>query len=566
MNRRLVKLSCITHAAAALVLLASPRGLLGQALQITSPSNGAVVTPGQTLAVTVSADASAFQGIVVIGQTALGLTSPLTAPPYQFSIYIPADVAAGNYTLTALGIPQSGTGPIVSTITIDIERSDMPTQISSDPTAIPFGYARATGYLFVTGSFTDGSQVDLTASAQIAYSSDNPAVATVSGHGVVTAVAPGTANVTVTYGNATIGQTSIQIPLTVPQPITVNPPTVSLYASQTQEFTATLAIDPALDQSVTWSITPALGSIDSTGLYTAPSTLSSWQGVTVTATSVADPTKSASAQVWVFPPVSVSLAPSTATLTAGNVQTFAATALNGSGNVTWSTNPAAAGTVQTVQVPNPNNPFVPFPGLAFYAPAAITTPQTVTITATSVYDTTKSASAQLSLAPSVAVSVSPSSATLSALQSQQFGASINYGSNATPVWSLNPNVGTISAAGLYTAPATVTYQQTIAVIATGPDIGAGPCSGAAAVTLMPQISSSITAPTGLAATVPSNSEIDLSWTASTKSGGSIAGYNVFRNGTWVGSTAGTSFADLGLVAATPYAYTVAAYDAAQTMC
>ncbi len=491
----------------------------------------------------------------------------MTASPYQFSIPVPPNAESGRCLIAAIGVPTAGGDPVFSAdIEVDIERPDSPQQLQNERGSVNFSYGGEKLPLAVIGTFADGSQVRLNRSTYTTYSSDTPSVATVDAEGWVTSVAPGNAKITITYGNASTGTTSTQVPVYVQVPIEVNPLTSSLYTSQSEKFAATVSMDYKLDQSVTWSISPQLGSIDSTGLYTAPSTLLSWQGVTVRATSVADPTKSASAQVWVFPPVSVTLAPSTATLTAGNVQTFAATALNGSGNVTWSTNPATAGTVQTVQVPNPNNPFGPFPGLAIYAPAAITTPQTVTITATSVYDTTKSASAQLSLAPSVAVSVSPSSATLSALQSQQFGASINYGSNATPVWSLNPNVGTISAAGLYTAPATVTYQQTIAVIATGPDIGAGPCSGAAAVTLMPQISSSITAPTGLAATVPSNSEIDLSWTASTKSGGSIAGYNVFRNGTWVGSTAGTSFADLGLVAATPYAYTVAAYDAAQTMC
>ncbi len=479
----------------------------------------------------------------------------LAAPPYQFTVQVPSTITPGRYGLTPTGVTASGQVVDADPILIDIERPDQLQQLTTQLSELFMAYNGEVGGLIVYGQFADGSTTDLTYSSLLTYSSDTPSVATVDTNALVTAVAPGTANIIITYEGI-----SIKVPVYV-MGSAIAPSTFSLYVSEAQQFAAQMALSPDVDQSVIWSISPQLGSIDSTGLYTAPSTLSSWQGVTVTATSVADPTKSASAQVWVFPPVSVSLAPSTATLTAGNVQTFAATALNGSGNVTWSTNPATAGTVQTVQVPNPNNPFGPFPGLAIYAPAAITTPQTVTITATSVYDTTKSASAQLSLAPSVAVSVSPSSATLSALQSQQFGASINYGSNATPVWSLNPNVGTISAAGLYTAPATVTYQQTIAVIATGPDIGAGPCSGAAAVTLMPQISSSITAPTGLAATVPSNSEIDLSWTASTKSGGSIAGYNVFRNGTWVGSTAGTSFADLGLVAATPYAYTVAAYDA-----
>ncbi|MGA3019851.1 MAG: chitobiase/beta-hexosaminidase C-terminal domain-containing protein [Bryobacteraceae bacterium] len=133
----------------------------------------------------------------------------------------------------------------------------------------------------------------------------------------------------------------------------------------------------------------------------------------------------------------------------------------------------------------------------------------MTITVTSVYDNSKTASAQITLVPSVAVSVSPANATLYAFQTQQFVATVGYSSQAA-VWSISPSVGAIDATGLYTAPASVIYQQTVTVTATGPDIGAGAYSG---------------------------------------------------TGAWVASTVGTSYADLGLVASTSYTYTVAAYDA-----
>jgi len=64
--------------------------------------------------------------------------------------------------------------------------------------------------------------------------------------------------------------------------VTVNPPSVSLNPSQTQQFTATVA--NASSQSVTWSINPASGTISTSGLYTAPSTITGNQAVTVTAT------------------------------------------------------------------------------------------------------------------------------------------------------------------------------------------------------------------------------------------------------------------------------------------
>jgi hypothetical protein len=52
---------------------------------------------------------------------------------------------------------------------------------------------------------------------------------------------------------------------------------------------------------VTWSLTPAAGTISATGVYTAPATVPSPGTVTVTATSVSDPTQSASATVTIVP-------------------------------------------------------------------------------------------------------------------------------------------------------------------------------------------------------------------------------------------------------------------------
>ena len=68
-------------------------------------------------------------------------------------------------------------------------------------------------------------------------------------------------------------------------------------------------------------------------------------------------------------------------------------------------------------------------------------------------------------------------------------------------------------------------------------------------------------PTSLTASAQSTSQIALSWSASTDNVG-VAGYNVYRNGTQIGSTAGLSYTDSGLTASTTYSYSLAAYDAA----
>jgi chitodextrinase len=70
-------------------------------------------------------------------------------------------------------------------------------------------------------------------------------------------------------------------------------------------------------------------------------------------------------------------------------------------------------------------------------------------------------------------------------------------------------------------------------------------------------------PTGLAASSKTSSSISLSWSASTAgSGGSVAGYDIYRNGAKVGTSTSTSYTDSGLNASTSYSYTVDAYDSA----
>jgi hypothetical protein len=69
-------------------------------------------------------------------------------------------------------------------------------------------------------------------------------------------------------------------------------------------------------------------------------------------------------------------------------------------------------------------------------------------------------------------------------------------------------------------------------------------------------------PTGLASPAKTGASVSLSWSASTdNAGGSgVAGYDVFRDGTNVGSSTGTSFTVNGLAATTSFSFTVRARD------
>jgi hypothetical protein len=108
----------------------------------------------------------------------------------------------------------------------------------------------------------------------------------------------------------------------------------------------------------------------------------------------------------------------------------------------------------------------------------------LTVTAKSNADPTQTATATVTLLPVVTVTVLPSTVTLlPSSPPQQFTATVTGSGNTGVTWSLSPQVGSISAAGSYTAPSSVASQQTVTVTAKS---NADPTkTGTAAITLLP---------------------------------------------------------------------------------
>lgn len=171
---------------------------------------------------------------------------------------------------------------------------------------------------------------------------------------------------------------------TIPVAVSVSPTAASLTASQSRQFIA--SVTGTSNTAVTWSVSPAVGTITQSGLYTAPASITAPATVTVRAASAADPTKFATAVVTLNPTVSVAVTPSAVTLAASATQQFTAS-VSGSTNtaVTWSLSPAV-GTISAS-------------GL-YTAPASVASATTVTVKAVSAADSTKSATAVVTLAPS----------------------------------------------------------------------------------------------------------------------------------------------------------------------
>ena len=230
-----------------------------------------------------------------------------------------------------------------------------------------------------------------------------------------------------------------------PAGVTLSPLTATLSGAQTQQFTATPNNGSPL--GVTWTIGPEpLGSISATGLYTAP-TVYVPSTLSLVATSAADGS-TATAAIHLVPAVTVSVSPSTLTLGPSQMQQFTA-AVSGGWNtaVTWT---ATTGAISST-------------GL-YTAPPTISSTTSVTITAVSVANANITATAALTLTPAAYVTVAPASISLIPGQTQQFTATVAGGASVN--WSLSPALGTITAAGLYTAPFGLAASAAVMVQAT----------------------------------------------------------------------------------------------------
>src|SRR6266576_3592244 len=333
-----------------------------------------------------------------------------------------------------------------------------------------------------------------------------------------------------TFGCAGASTTRTPIPVRV----TISPVSATVGVGGTQQFTAT--VENTSNTAVTWQVSgvtggnATVGTISSSGLYTAPAVVPNPATVTVAAVSQADPTKSALAQVTITPAavVRVTISPVSATVGAGGTQQFTATVQNTSNTaVTWQVSGVTGGnaTVGTISSS----------GL-YTAPAVVPNPATVTVAAVSQADPTKSGSAQVTITPAavVRVTISPVSATVGAGGTQQFTATVQNTSNTAVTWQVsgvtggNATVGTISSSGLYTAPAVVPNPATVTVTAVSQ---ADPTkSGSAQVTITPAAVvrvtiSPVSATVGVGgtqqftATVQNTSNTAVTWQVSGVTGG-----------------------------------------------
>jgi hypothetical protein len=241
--------------------------------------------------------------------------------------------------------------------------------------------------------------------------------------------------------------------------VQVVPSTATVAPNATTRLAA--AVTGTANTAVTWTVVQASGgTVDSTGLYTAPATAGSY---TVRATSVADSTAHGDAAVTVTappPPVTVTISPRTPSVTAGGTIAFTATVANATNTaVTWSVTGTTCGTITSAGV--------------YTAPSAA---GTCSVAAKSVQDPTRSDTTTVTVTapppppPAVTVSLSPSPAATNSCLTLTFTATVANATNKTVTWSVQEGAagGTITTAGVYTAPANAgTYHVVATSVADG---------------------------------------------------------------------------------------------------
>ncbi len=252
-----------------------------------------------------------------------------------------AGVAIGTSVITA------SFGGVAGTSNLTVIAATLVSIAVAPPAAsIPSGLTQR---FVATGTYTDGTTVDISAIAT--WTSNNLPIATVASPGIATGAAVGVATITVTSGGKAGTATLTVTPATLSS-IAVTPLVASIPMGLTQAFAATGTFSDGtsrdISNTVTWtSGTPAIATVVSPGVATGVSV-----GVAaITATSGA---KSGSAALTVTPATlsSIVVTPLVASIPSGLTQRFVATgtfsdgtSLDISNSVTWTSGAVAVATV-----------------------------------------------------------------------------------------------------------------------------------------------------------------------------------------------------------------------------
>jgi trimeric autotransporter adhesin len=311
----------------------------------------------------------------------------------------------GSTTITAT---YSG---VTGTTTLTVTAAALASLAISPPApSLPLG---TTLQLSATGTFTDGSKQDMTASVQ--WASANPSIVGINAHGTTgLAIAMGLGSSTVTATSGSISSSaSVTVTSAVVQSIAITPPAPSIAPGTTLQFTATGTFSDGSTQNITGSVqwtsgNPTVASINvngapglAMGLATGTSIITAASGNVFSSTTLTV----TSATV-----TSIAVTPTAPSIPLGTLQQFTATGTFSDGTVqditgtaTWSSSKISVATI-TVS------------GLATARNLGTTT---ITAASGSVSGT---ATATVNAADLASLAIQPGDTTIAATTSQQFSA------------------------------------------------------------------------------------------------------------------------------------------------
>src|SRR6185437_1360481 len=399
---------CTVPVASVTVSPASATVLTGQAIQLTATPKDANGNP-------------------LTGRTVTWSSSNTSVAIADVNGNVTA-LAPGSATITATSEGQSGTAAITVT-------------------NVPVNSVTVTP---ATASVQQGQTVQLSASPKdangnplsgrvVTWSSSNTSVATVTGNGLVTGGAAGSATITATSEGKT-GTAAITVTLVPVASVTVSPASPTVTAGQTVQLTATPKDangNPLTGRTITWSSSnTSVATVSSSGLVSGVVAGSA----TITATSEGQ-SGTAAITVTNVSVASVTVSPATASVVAGQTVQLTATPKDANGTaltgrvVTWSSSNTAVASVNAS-------------GLVTGGAAG-----SATITATS-EGKTGTAAITVTSVPVASVTVTPASASVAAGQTVQLTATPK-DANGNPLtgrvvtWSSsNTSVATVNGSGL----------------------------------------------------------------------------------------------------------------------
>jgi uncharacterized protein (DUF1800 family) len=462
----------------ALVMLAALVVFLGGCAQAILPGDpGASGGPGLT-ALTVTPSGASIPGVAQ--QQFAAKTGDGSTPPVNWSINA---IAGGNATLgtidangmyTAPEFPPAPNSITISAVeTSDTRRLGNASATLNNPvpqltSVTPMSIAQAPFTITLNGlHFAQGAVAYMgTTALTTTYVSSTQLTAA----GTATSAQAGTQPITV-HNPAPGASISASVNIVVQGGVAVmvTPATAMVRTGNQQALTA--MVTGALNLSVTWTVNgvaggnSTIGTIAANGTYTAPLTLPTPNTVTVTATSVEDPTRSGSATVTLENSIPVISSVTPTTYTANTV--FEMT-VNGTGFT-----PLSIVNLGTIAL---STTFIAPTQLVAVGQPTLAQVGTVPVTVINP-DPGGSTSAPFNVQvvgpnSNITVTVAPKTATLGAGNVQEFVATVTGSIDLSVTWSVNgvnygnSTVGTMDNSGNYTAPNNIMGLGSVTVTAT----------------------------------------------------------------------------------------------------